>query len=102
MDAFTNVRRFVRDSIVYAETPREEVAAFVSHANRVMAQVAGGLAGLAFLVTVVWWPLDYLLYAQQPAIRHVMFEWRLGNLTTMGSLALLMALSKRAREHPVL
>lgn len=75
--------RRVLQTLLYTNAPPDEQRAFLEHTHATTARTARGFAALAILATLLWWPLDFVLYANAPAVLHAMSLWRTGNLIAM-------------------
>ena len=94
-------RRFLRERVLYSDASPTQRRDFDAHAAAVTARVTGGMAILGCIATVLWWPADFLIYADAPHIRAIMFDWRISTLLAMAPIVLLQRWSRRARENPV-
>jgi signal transduction histidine kinase len=70
--------RFVREVLLYSDTPADVQAAFDRNADATTARLASGFFFVIFSAVVLWWPLDFVLYAEQPQTLRAMFDFRLG------------------------
>jgi signal transduction histidine kinase len=95
----TALRRFVDETVLYRHTDPEREAAFRQHANANSIRYARWIAFAAAAATVLWWPADFLIYADAPDVIRWYCVWRLGNILILSALAALLTWSSHARAH---
>lgn len=70
------VRAFIDEVLLYRATPPEEEALITEQARRETARVVKPLLLAACFVGLLWWPLDFVLYAGHPGILRAFSLWR--------------------------
>lgn len=70
------VRVFVDEVLLYRRTPPAEEARIAAHAVRQSVAVVRPLLAAAGLIGLLWWPLDFVLYADRPEVIRLFAIWR--------------------------
>ena len=69
-------RSFVDDVLLYRGTPPADAARIGEFAREQTFRVVKPLLLAASSVGLLWWPLDFVLYRDQPAVLHAFALWR--------------------------
>lgn len=64
-----------------------------------MVEVGRAVLIMGVIVTLVWWPTDFLVYEREMRLKVQL--WRIGSLLTLGPFPLLVTFSRRVRERPL-
>src|SRR4051812_18334205 len=70
------VRAFVDEVVVYSSSSPEQEARIAEHARQQSVRTTRPLVLVACLVGLVWWPFDFILYADRPDVLRVFSLWR--------------------------
>lgn len=98
--SWKTITSFVRDVLLYTDTPAAEATAFRSYTDATTARIASALCAVSFAATLLWWPLDFVLYARQPHILRAMVDWRLSTIVVTALGFSLPFLPAFVRRHP--
>lgn len=93
------LRRFIDETILYRNTDSENEAAFRQHANANSIRYARWIAFAAAAATLLWWPADFLIYADSPEVIRWYCVWRIGNILILSALAALLTWSSWAKAR---
>jgi hypothetical protein len=69
-------RGFVDDVLVYRNTPAEQKLRIAEHMRGLTLRTARSLMLAACFIGLLWWPLDFVLYANRPHVLRVFATWR--------------------------
>lgn len=80
-------------------TSPEEAAAFAAHTRELMSRFWPGLGLVIAGAAILWWPVDYLVYAEDPHIREAFAAFRIKIATIDVCLALIAPRLAFAHRH---
>lgn len=101
MNALVRVQRFFREQVFYSDTPPAERQAFEEYLARTTARLGTTMAIVYCLSAFLWWPADFVLFPDSPAIRRVALDWRFGNLACLFPLLFQRLWPQVVRERPL-
>src|SRR6185437_5090814 len=70
------VRDFVDDVILYKGTSPGEEERMAEHAQRETVRITRPLMLVTFFIGLLWWPFDFVLYADRPEVVRAFAGWR--------------------------
>src|SRR5262245_3151974 len=98
MDA-RSLREMAVGFLRFPEAPEEDLRAFVDHARERSADFGRVLTLVLTLAIVLTWPVDVLLFRDEPAIVRGLAEWRVAEIAVLAGVYVASGALPRLRRR---